>query len=113
MADIPEAVSNTIEIARRCAFWVKGRKPILPRFAEGDEGEELRIQAEQGLAQRLASRGLVSGFTEQHYRERLAFELSVITRMDFPGYFLIVADFIKWSKNKGIPVCRIRLVSGL
>ena len=103
-ADIPEAVSNTIEIAKRCAFWVKGRKPILPRFADGDEGNVLRIQAEQGLAQRLATRGLVSGYTEQQYNERLAFELSVITRMDFPGYFLIVADFIKWAKNKGIPV---------
>jgi DNA polymerase III subunit alpha len=103
-ADIPEAVENTIEIAKRCSYWVKGRKPILPRFVEGDEGEVLRLQAEQGLAQRLASRGLVSGFTETHYKERLAFELSVITGMDFPGYFLIVADFITWAKTHGIPV---------
>jgi DNA polymerase III subunit alpha len=103
-ADIPEAVENTIEIAKRCSYWVKGRKPILPRFAEGDEGEELRKLAEAGMAQRLATRGLVDGFTEQHYLERLAFELNVITRMQFPGYFLIVADFIKWSKDHGIPV---------
>jgi DNA polymerase-3 subunit alpha len=103
-ADIPEAVENTIEIAQRCSYWVKGRKPILPRFAEGDEGEELRKLAEAGMAQRLVSRGLVDGYTEQQYFERLAFELGVITRMQFPGYFLIVADFIRWSKDHGIPV---------
>jgi DNA polymerase III subunit alpha len=103
-ADIPEAVENTIEIAKRCSYWVKGRKPILPRFAEGDEGEELRKLAEAGMAQRLATRGLVAGFSDQQYYERLAFELSVIIRMDFPGYFLIVADFIKWSKDHDIPV---------
>jgi DNA polymerase III subunit alpha len=103
-ADIPEAIENTVEIAKRCSYWVKGRKPILPRFAEGDEGELLREQAEQGMARRLATRGLVAGYTEDDYNKRLAFELSVITRMDFPGYFLIVADFIKWSKDNGIPV---------
>jgi DNA polymerase III subunit alpha len=103
-ADVPEAVENTVEIAKRCAFWVKGRKPILPRFAEGDEGEELRKLAEAGMAQRLATRGLVAGFTEAQYQERLSFELGVITRMEFPGYFLIVADFIKWSKDHDIPV---------
>ena len=103
-ADIPEAVENTIEIAKRCAFWVKGRKPILPRFAEGDEGMVLRQQAEEGLAQRLATRGLIEGVDKDAYHKRLAFELDVITRMDFPGYFLIVADFIKWSKQQGIPV---------
>jgi DNA polymerase III subunit alpha len=103
-ADIPEAVENTIEIAKRCAFWVKGRKPILPRFVEGDEGEVLRKQAEEGMARRLATRGLVQGYTEVDYKKRLAFELDVITRMDFPGYFLIVADFIRWAKDRGIPV---------
>jgi DNA polymerase III subunit alpha len=103
-ADIPEAVENTVEIAKRCAFWVKGRKPILPRFVEGDEGEVLRKQAEEGMARRLATRGLVDGYTEEDYKKRLAFELDVITRMDFPGYFLIVADFIRWAKDHGIPV---------
>jgi DNA polymerase III subunit alpha len=103
-ADIPEAIENTIEIAKRCSYWVKGRKPILPRFVEGDEGEVLRAKAEQGLAQRLSSRGLVDGFLLEDYQKRLAFELDVITRMDFPGYFLIVADFITWAKDHGIPV---------
>jgi DNA polymerase-3 subunit alpha len=103
-ADIPEAIANTIEIARRCSFWVKGRKPILPRFAEGDEAEVLRKQAFDGLEQRLATRGLVEGFTREDYEKRLAFELDVIAGMQFPGYFLIVADFISWAKAKGIPV---------
>ncbi len=103
-ADLPEAIENTVEIARRCAFQVKGQKPILPRFAEGDEGLELRNQAMEGLAQRLASRGLAPGFAEQDYRERLEFELGVIIKMNYPGYFLIVADFIKWAKAQQIPV---------
>ncbi len=60
-ADLPEAVENTVEIARRCAFLVESRKPILPRFAEGDEGDELRRQAHEGLELRLATRGLSEG----------------------------------------------------
>ena len=103
-ADIPEAIENTIEIAMRCAYIVKGMKPILPRFAKGDEAEELRQQARLGLESRLATIGLAEGFTRQDYDERLEFELSVIIKMNYPGYFLIVADFIKWAKAQGIPV---------
>ena len=103
-ADIPEAIENTVEIARRCAFRVKSRDPILPRFSEGDEGEELRRQAHEGLAERLATRGLVEGRIAEDYVKRLDFEIDVITGMKFPGYFLIVADFIKYAKSKGIPV---------
>ena len=103
-ADLPEAVANTVEIARRCAFAVHGRKPILPRFAEGDEAEELRNQARAGLEMRLASTGYAEGFSRQDYDERLEFELSVIITMKYPGYFLIVADFIKWAKGQTIPV---------
>ena len=103
-ADVPEALENTIEIAKRCAFWVKGRKPILPRFAEGDEGVVLRELSEEGLKQRLATRGLVSGVDQEAYAKRLTYELDVIIGMDFPGYFLIVHDFIKWSKDRKIPV---------
>jgi DNA polymerase-3 subunit alpha len=103
-ADIPEAIENTIEIAQRCAFRVRERKPILPRFSEGDEGEELRRQAHAGLDERLRLRGLVKGVSEEDYRKRLDFELDVIVKMQFPGYFLIVADFIRYAKSKGIPV---------
>ena len=114
-ADLPEALDNTIEIAKRCAFRPKGRKPILPRFVAGDdvvseteqarrETAELRRQAEQGLRERLATASLAPGFTVADYEKRLAYEIDVIARMKFPGYFLIVADFINWAKAHGIPV---------
>ncbi|MGE0717097.1 MAG: DNA polymerase III subunit alpha [Alphaproteobacteria bacterium] len=104
-ADIPEAVDNTLVVARRCAYMPEKRKPILPPFASEsgrDEPAELRAQAEEGLAQRLAA---IAGVEDPAaYRERLDFELGVIIRMGFAGYFLIVADFIQWSKRHGIPV---------
>ena len=112
-ADIPEALSSTVEIAQRCSYRPRTRKPILPRFtvgsdntadAEKEEGEELRRQAEEGLARRIAAHGLSPGFTEEDYSKRLDFELGVITRMNYSGYFLIVSDFIKWAKSQGIPV---------
>ncbi|MCB1504766.1 MAG: DNA polymerase III subunit alpha [Hyphomicrobiaceae bacterium] len=114
-ADLPEALENTVEIAIRCAFRPKGRKPILPRFVAGDdsvseieqfrlEAAEMKRQAEEGLAARLKANPLAPGFTLEDYEKRLAYEVDVITRMKFPGYFLIVADFIKWAKANGIPV---------
>ena len=104
--DLPEATTNTIEIAMRCAFRPKTRGPILPRFASGeaDESIELRRQAVEGLDSRIAMHGLAPDMTEDEYRDRLHFELSVIERMKYPGYFLIVADFIKFAKAEGIPV---------
>ena len=101
--DLPEAISNTVEIARRCAFRPRTHAPILPTFAEGmPEGEELSRQAHEGLTKRLADNPAFE--TEENYRKRLDFELGIINGMDFPGYFLIVADFIKWAKDQGIPV---------
>src|ERR1700721_1852460 len=113
-ADIPEALASTVEIAERCAFRPVTRKPILPRFTVGaaanmadavsEEEAELRRQAEEGLTNRLRVHGHAQGVSEEDYRARLAFEIDVITRMQYPGYFLIVAGFIKWAKAKGIPV---------
>ncbi len=110
-ADIPEALASTVEIAERCAYRPMTRKPILPRFtvgadanAQADENQELRRQAEEGLSNRLRVHGLAQGTTEEEYRHRLAFELDVIMRMNYAGYFLIVSDFIKHAKSKGIPV---------
>jgi DNA polymerase-3 subunit alpha len=100
-ADLPEAIENTVEIARRCAFSTKKRAPILPRFAD-DEVEELRRQARAGLAERLAV--IPHAVSVGEYEARLKFELDIIEQMEFPGYFLIVADFIKWAKDQGIPV---------
>jgi DNA polymerase-3 subunit alpha len=103
-ADVPEACDNTVVIARRCAFMPAPRKPILPAFAtEGgrNEADELRAQAMAGLQLRLATAPTVDVKT---YQDRLAFELDVIIKMGFAGYFLIVSDFIKWSKSNGIAV---------
>ncbi|WOJ91510.1 DNA polymerase III subunit alpha [Methylocapsa polymorpha] len=107
-ADLAEATRNSVEIALRCAYRPLTRKPMLPRFtaasAGEDEAEELRIEAEAGLAMRLAAHGTAPGVSPGDYRERLAFELDVIMKMKFPGYFLIVADFIKYAKSQDIPV---------
>ena len=107
-ADLPEALASTVEIAERCAFRPRTEKPILPRFSVGDravdEGAELRTRAEAGLERRIAAYGLAPGRTVEEYRERLAFELQVIEGMKYPGYFLIVSDFIQWAKEQGIPV---------
>ena len=100
-ADLPEALETTVEIARRCAFKVAKRDPILPKFAD-DEVEELRRQAREGLAARLAV--ISPSAPVDEYTKRLEFELGIIEQMGFPGYFLIVADFIQWAKGQGIPV---------
>ncbi|MWB79823.1 DNA polymerase III subunit alpha [Pseudooceanicola sp. 216_PA32_1] len=100
-ADLPEAIENTVEIAKRCAYKAPKRDPILPRFAD-DEVEELRRQAKQGLKDRLAV--IPPAASVEDYEKRLEFELGIIEGMGFPGYFLIVADFIKWAKDHDIPV---------
>jgi DNA polymerase III subunit alpha len=100
-ADLPEALENTVEIARRCAFATYKRKPILPKFAD-DEVQELRRQANEGLQARL--KVIPHAVTPDEYQARLDFELGIIEKMGFPGYFLIVSDFIKWAKDHGIPV---------
>ena len=109
-ADLPEAIANTLVIARRCAFMAPAREPILPTFAQ-DEEAEMRRQAAEGLERRLAQAVWQPDMDDAAresgalpYRERLAYELDVIAQMKFPGYFLIVSDFIKWAKANGIPV---------
>jgi DNA polymerase-3 subunit alpha len=112
-ADLEEATANTLEIARRVSFRPQTRKPIMPRFVQEArdaraldeiEAQELRRQALEGLEHRLAAHGPAGGRTRQEYAARLDFELSVIEKMRFPGYFLIVSDFIKFAKSQGIPV---------
>lgn len=105
-ADIPEACDNTLVIAQRCAFMPPSRKPILPAFGGGEEKSEaeiLRHQAEEGLKLRFLQVQIPPA-QQDAYRERLRFELGVIEQMGFPGYFLIVADFIQWAKKRGISV---------
>lgn len=105
-ADLPEACDNTLVIARRCAIWPQKIDPILPPFAtQGgrSEIEELRANARDGLTARLIQQNIPAEL-EQTYHDRLDFELDVIIKMGFPGYFLIVSDFITWAKQNGIPV---------
>ena len=103
--DVPEAIANTLVIAQRCAVLAPKRKPILPSLAGDLEGEaaQLRADAAAGLDARLATYTL-SPEERQVYDDRLKFECDIIVGMGFPGYFLIVADFIKWAKEQGIPV---------
>ncbi|KCZ65653.1 DNA polymerase III subunit alpha [Hyphomonas sp. L-53-1-40] len=104
-ADIPEAIANTFEIAQRCAVKAETHKPILPNFSnEGrSESEELRKQALEGLEYRLGAADKLYAERDTYF-ERLDYELTIIERMGFPGYFLIVSDFIKWAKDNDIPV---------
>jgi DNA polymerase-3 subunit alpha len=105
-ADLPEACDNTLDIARRCAFMVAKRDPILPRFPTGEgrsEAEELAFQAREGLKARIAA-GQAAAFPPADYEARLERELDVIIQMGFAGYFLIVSDFMKWAVAHDIPV---------
>src|SRR5690348_14381206 len=99
-ADVPEALANTLVIAQRCAVAAPKRKPILPRLGD-NEDEQLRADARAGLQDWLKGRPAEE---QQPYLERLDYELDIITGMGFAGYFLIVADFIKWAKANDIPV---------
>ncbi len=113
-ADIPEAISNSLVIARRCSVMAEEREPILPAFSHDksrSETEELGFQANQGLVSRLERYVYTSQMDAvdrssvgKPYFDRLKFELQTINQMGFPGYFLIVADFIQWAKKQNIPV---------
>jgi len=113
-ADLPEAIENTLVVARRCAYMPDTRDPILPAYPhlEGrSEEAALRDMAKEGLEERLVAHVFTEAMDEaareetaKPYRERLEYELGIINQMGFPGYFLIVADFIQWAKEQGIPV---------
>jgi DNA polymerase-3 subunit alpha len=106
-ADIPEALENTIELAKRCTLELSFGTYYLPDFPVPD-GHDLasyiREISREGLKERLEFAGVAPGRTREEYEARLERELDVIIKMGFPGYFLIVADFINWGKQNGIPV---------
>lgn len=106
-ADLPEAIDNTLVIAKRCAVKANERQPILPNFGDGtgeSEADMLRRMAREGLDKRLQEIGVTDPEKAKVYYDRLDFECNTIIGMKFPGYFLIVADFIQWSKRNGIAV---------
>ncbi|HEX7340506.1 MAG TPA: DNA polymerase III subunit alpha [Rhodanobacteraceae bacterium] len=106
-ADLPEALENTVEIARRCNIEMSFGTYYLPQFPV-PEGHNLdtymRERAVKGLEERLAEHGLCANHSREDYDARLEHELETITKMGFPGYFLIVSDFISWAKEHDIPV---------
>ncbi len=106
-ADLPEACDNTLAIALRCAVMAETRKPLLPVCPKvrpgATEEETVRAMAQEGLVRRMDTLG-ADAAKRALYAERLDYELGVIAAMGFPGYFLIVADFIQWAKAQGIPV---------
>jgi DNA polymerase-3 subunit alpha len=106
-ADLPEACDNTLAIARRCAYMPEPRKPILPSYTKlsgRSEGEALREMARTGLEELRDIGRLAADIDFKKYEERLAYELDMIEKMGFAGYFLIVADFIQWAKDHDVPV---------
>lgn len=106
-ADLPEACDNTIVVAQRCAYMPAPRKPILPSYTklEGrSEGEALRTLARSGLDELKRLGRLAQHIDFKKYEDRLAYELDMIEKMGFDGYFLIVADFIQWAKDNDVPV---------
>ena len=109
-SDIPEAIENTINIAKKCHIMAFERPPTLPKFSD-NEDEELKRQALKGLKSRLKRKFEIEETSaekqkqiEEQYLARLDFEASTIIKMKFAGYFLIVSDFIRWAKNHDIPV---------
>jgi len=106
-ADLPEALENASELAKRCNLELKFGEYYLPDFPTpgGESVEDFLEKASiEGLAKRLNAHGPAHGFSDADYRDRLELEFKVINGMGFPGYFLIVADFIRWAKNNDIPV---------
>ncbi len=106
-ADLPEACDNTLAIAQRCAYMPEPRKPILPRYNKlggRTEKDALKDMADAGLAALKTNGRLADDIELKKYQDRLCYELDMIERMGFSGYFLIVADFIQWAKDNGVPV---------
>ena len=105
--DIPEAIENTVQIARRCNFFIRSGDYYLPDYPvpEGETIESLlRREAETGMARRFAELPEAGGAPRSDYDDRIKMELDVINQMGFPGYFLIVADFIRWAVDNDVPV---------
>lgn len=104
-SDLPEAIENTVNIAKRCGYKVKKSPPLLPHVEKGaDEPTLLKEKAYNGLKERLETSNIIGEEEQKPYYDRLEYELGVIIQMGFSGYFLIVADFIGWAKRNNIPV---------
>ncbi len=106
-ADLPQVLDNTVAIAQRCNLEIEFGNYVLPAYpAAADIGSEAYLEqaSREGLDNRLEKHGVADGYTRQDYEDRLVHELKVINQMGFPGYFLVVADFVRWAKRNDIPV---------
>ena len=106
-SDMPQVLENSVLLAQRCNLELQFDQYALPAFPESgarSEADFLADKASAGLQQRLSDEGLAEGYADSDYQDRLRLELDVINSMGFPGYFLIVADFVQWSKHNDIPV---------
>lgn len=109
-SDLPEAIQNTVELAKRCNMHVELGKSYLPNYPIPEDltlEQFFRELSLAGLEKRFKSilaEGVNNSSSRQDYLDRLDFELKIINEMGFPGYFLIVMDFIRWAKNNGVPV---------
>ena len=106
--DIPESVANTLIIAKKCSFMLESSKPRLPKFLDSslDENNELYKLSHEGLNKKILNinKKEISSFDKKKYQERLNYEINIIKKTGYSGYFLIVSDFISWAKNQNIPV---------
>jgi len=106
--DIPESVANTLIIAKKCSFMLESSKPRLPKFLDStlDENKELYKLSHEGLNKKILNinKKEISSFDKKKYQERLNYEINIIKKTGYSGYFLIVSDFISWAKNQNIPV---------
>ena len=103
--DIPDAIENTVIIAKKCSFFLEERLPKLPKISiqDFDENTFLKKMSFEGLEKRL-KRDFIDKNEYEIYKNRLNFELETIIKMGYASYFLIVSDFINWAKNNKIPV---------
>ena len=106
--DIPESVANTLIIAKKCSFMLESSKPRLPKFLDStlDENNELYKLSHEGLNKKILNinKKEISSFDKKKYQKRLNYEINIIKKTGYSGYFLIVSDFISWAKNQNIPV---------
>ena len=106
--DIPESVANTLIIAKKCSFMLESSKPRLPKFLDStlDENKELYKLSHEGLNKKILNinKKEISSFDKKKYQKRLNYEINIIKKTGYSGYFLIVSDFISWAKNQNIPV---------
>ena len=106
--DIPESISNSLLIAKKCTFMLQQKKPSLPKFFNSsiDEYKELYKLSHDGLNNKILNikKNTDTSLNKKKYEERLSYEINIIKKTGYSGYFLIVADFISWAKKNGIPV---------